>query len=341
MKLTILIPIYNTEKYLPECLDSLISQSFSDFEVICINDGSTDRSLKIIKNYQSKDSRIKLLDKKNTGYGDSLNQGITLAKGEYIGIIEPDDFVHPNMYNQLISLADKHRVDIVKASYFNYFSDKTPLPEKLFPSYFVDRIVDPSAESELFLTYPTIWSAIYRRELISKLLPDCFLSTPGASYQDISFAFKTFALSKRVYCSNFPLYYYRRDNNSSSVKDRNKVFIVKHEFDQLEKFLSSSGSLKKFIPIATVCRFRSYLWNLDRLKTFNARRFAKVARQDFLRLNSSFRSGLSQLKPFSRKLDLCISASFPSSYVFLKPLFSLKNFCLRSLSRFCHLIKKR
>ena len=92
-KISVLVPIFNVEKYLREALDSLVQQTFQDFEVICINDGSTDHSLEIIQAYQQQDSRFCILDKTNSGYGDSMNQGLKLARGEYIAILEPDDWI--------------------------------------------------------------------------------------------------------------------------------------------------------------------------------------------------------------------------------------------------------
>jgi len=102
-KLSILVPVYNVSAYLPLCLDSIMNQSFSDFECILINDGSTDFSLSILKSYVKQDPRFRLISHKNSGYGASLNKGIKLAKGEYIGIVEPDDFIHRDMYKKLLA----------------------------------------------------------------------------------------------------------------------------------------------------------------------------------------------------------------------------------------------
>ena len=93
LKVSILVPVYNTERFLAECLDSLVGQTLKEIEIICINDGSTDGSLGILQRYAKDDKRIRILNKKNTGYGDSMNVGLSEATGEYIGIVEPDDFV--------------------------------------------------------------------------------------------------------------------------------------------------------------------------------------------------------------------------------------------------------
>ena len=95
-KVSILIPIFNVEKYLRQCLDSAVNQTLKDIEIICINDGSTDSSLEILKEYAKVYNSIKIINKQNTGYGHSMNCGLKLAKGEYIGIIESDDFADKN-----------------------------------------------------------------------------------------------------------------------------------------------------------------------------------------------------------------------------------------------------
>src|SRR5574344_757344 len=108
-EVSILIPIYNVEKYLEQCLESVCNQTLKDIEIICINDGSTDSSLKIIKDFQKNDDRVVLINKKNSGYGDSMNKGLEKATGEYIGIVESDDFIEKDAFEKLYSLAKKNK----------------------------------------------------------------------------------------------------------------------------------------------------------------------------------------------------------------------------------------
>ena len=100
-KVSILIPCYNVEKYIRQCLDSVVNQTLKDIEIICINDGSTDSTLDILRKYENRDNRIKVISKHNSGYGASMNIGLETAKGEYVGIVESDDFVEPNMFEKL------------------------------------------------------------------------------------------------------------------------------------------------------------------------------------------------------------------------------------------------
>ena len=110
-KVSVLVPVYNASEFLRTALTSLVNQTLADIEIICINDGSKDDSLSIIQEFAAKDPRIVVLDKTNTGYGDSMNQGIKLAHGEYIGILEPDDYLELNAFEKLYQLAHWHHAD--------------------------------------------------------------------------------------------------------------------------------------------------------------------------------------------------------------------------------------
>ena len=100
-KVSIIVPTYNVEQYLPECMESIVGQTLKDLEIICVNDGSTDSSLDILKKYAAADDRIIIIDKKNEGYGRAMNDGLDRATGEYVGIVEPDDYVDLHMYEDL------------------------------------------------------------------------------------------------------------------------------------------------------------------------------------------------------------------------------------------------
>lgn len=100
-KVSIIIPIYNTEKYIKDCLDSVVNQTLDDIEIICINDGSTDNSLKLINDYAKRDKRIKVINQENKGQGTARNIGIKESKGEYIGFVDFDDYIDLKMYEKL------------------------------------------------------------------------------------------------------------------------------------------------------------------------------------------------------------------------------------------------
>ena len=121
---SILVPICNVQKYLRECLDSIIEQSLVDIQIICIDDGSTDLSPAILDEYRHKDPRIEVITKPNSGYGNSMNCGLDIARGKYIGIVESDDIASKTMFEDLFRLAEEHRVDVVKSNFYYHLSEQ-------------------------------------------------------------------------------------------------------------------------------------------------------------------------------------------------------------------------
>ena len=119
-KVSIIIPTYNVKPYLRECLDSVVGQTLKDIEILCVNDGSTDGSLEIIEEYARKDDRIIVISGSNGGYGKAMNKGLHQATGEYIGIVEPDDYIALNMYEELYEKAKFYDADIVKADFYRF-----------------------------------------------------------------------------------------------------------------------------------------------------------------------------------------------------------------------------
>ena len=174
IKISVIIPIYNGEKYLQRCIDSVIKQTFHELEILCINDGSTDETLHILKKYAQGDSRIQIIDKENTGYGNSMNIGIDMACGEYIGIVESDDLISECMYEKLYTLSKGGTVDIVKGNFWNYYYDanRKGVPPKAFVDTERDNVecgevpFTLSQNPEILWGHPSIWSAIYRKDFL-------------------------------------------------------------------------------------------------------------------------------------------------------------------------------
>lgn len=264
--ISVLVPIYNAERYLRKALDSILAQTFQDFEVICINDGSTDRSRDIIQSYLAKDSRFRIIDKPNSGYGASMNLGMQEAKGDYVAILEPDDFLEPDAYKKLYTKAIEHNVDIVKGNYWFYWSkpkEKNQLIS-VIKSSMANKVIDPQKEPEIYLALPSIWSAIYKRSyLIENKIS--FLETPGASFQDLSFTFKIWAFTHRIFLLEDPLLHYRQDNESSSVNDPDKAFCIVKELDEIERTSESMPNKTELQPYVYRIKYDNYMWNYQRL----------------------------------------------------------------------------
>ena len=265
-KITVIIPIYNAEKYLKESIDSVLKQTLSDIEIICINDGSKDKSLQIIQEYASKDSRIKVIDKPNSGYGATVNRGINEASGEFIAIFEPDDILDKTIYEILYNEAVENNLDVVKCNFYNYWSKKNKIKRSGLISRTARKDVFEPKDNLLMLTnHASVWAGIYKKSFLDKNNIR-FLETQGASYQDMSFNFKVIVFSKTIKLIDKPLLYYRQDNPASSINNPGKVYCVCDEYDELTRFLNEHQDLKKvYNTQKLVNQYRAYLWNIRRL----------------------------------------------------------------------------
>lgn len=134
--LSVIVPVYNTEKYLPKCLDSILSQTMQELEIICVNDGSVDSSPDILRRYAEKDSRIRVIHKENGGLVSARKAGIEAARGKYIGYVDSDDWIEPEMYERLYQCANGNQADLVSSGYLfegNYVSSHYDgVPEGLY-----------------------------------------------------------------------------------------------------------------------------------------------------------------------------------------------------------------
>lgn len=272
LQVSILVPCYNVENYLRQCLDSLINQTLKNIEIICINDGSTDSTYSILKEYSNLDERVRVINKENSGYGDSMNLGLKVASGEYIGIVESDDYVDKNMFHYLYVKAKSDELDICRCSYYSFNASGKKLENNEFISKNI--VLNPNSELSVFLQAPAIWSSIYNRDWLMKN-NICFLPTPGASFQDISFAFKAYAHCRRFCMLNEALIFYRTDNDASSSNSNKKIFCVCDEWSEIYNFVRENKQFNYLLPTMFRMKQSNYKWNYKRLTLGAKIRFLK------------------------------------------------------------------
>ena len=264
-KISILMPIYNTEKYLSQALDSVINQTMDDIEVICVNDGSTDSTKDILKKYASKDNRIKVFHKNNTGYGNTMNIAIDNSIGEFLTIVEPDDFIELDMCENLYITAQEHKLDVIKANYYHHYDDGSEdRLIDLYNNFTYDDVFCPQ-NNIMFFTSPTSTvSALYKRSFI-KENNIRYTETPGAAYQDTAFNFKVSFYSKRMMLVHNGYYHYRLDNPNSSRNQTNKAFCIVDEHHEIETFINRNCHVdKEIIKALKFIKFGSYYWNYEK-----------------------------------------------------------------------------
>lgn len=280
-KVSIIVPIYNVEDYLEECMESIVRQTLEDIEIICINDGSTDSSMEILSRYADNDPRIIVVDKKNEGYGIGMNIGLERATGEYVGIVEPDDYVPLDMYEDLYLKAKEYELDFVKADFFRFKTAPNGNMELVYNHLTGTKedynvVFNPSNTPEALRYVMNTWSGIYKNDFLRKYNIRHH-ETPGASFQDNGFWIQTFCFASRAMILDKPYYMNRRDNPNSSVNSPEKVYCMNEEYKYIKGILSKDPELwYRFKYHYTLKKFQNYIFTLNRINV----RFKKQYVQD-------------------------------------------------------------
>ncbi|EKF9006808.1 glycosyltransferase family 2 protein, partial [Campylobacter jejuni] len=249
-----------------------------------IDANSTDGTLEVLKNYEKKDKRLRVIISDKKSYGYQMNLGIKEAKGEYLGIVESDDYIKTNMYERLYEIAKKNDCEVVKGDFYILESNKGKYSKITPIDFLYNQIIS-------FKTHPNIFNfqsinpiGIYRLDLL-RTNQIKLNETPGASYQDNGLWFQIFALAKSIYFINEAFYMLRRDNPNSSVKSKEKVYCACEEYDFIRDFLKKHPDLEKTLaPICALHRFGNYMFTLERIDERYKLDFLKRFSQDFRKI---------------------------------------------------------
>lgn len=260
MKLSVIIPLYNQEKYIEEALRSLHLQTEKDAEFIIIDDGSTDKSVDVAKLYSTRDSRFKYFRYENNGYGKACNLGLDLANGDYLMILEPDDFYVSNKICQEIT----NYMQITKCDFAKFLTISS-YKNKFSSLYSFENLPNILTEKEeIYKLYskclPTIWANCYSIKFLKKYNIR-FFETPSASYQDTFFIARVFLYANKVGLMNKVGIFYRADNNFSSSTKKNRILKMKYYIKQFNDFIREVGfSWNNFNLIFLAHFFTSIVW---------------------------------------------------------------------------------
>lgn len=287
-KVSVIIPIYNVSAYLRECLDSVVGQTLQELEIICVNDGSTDNSLEIVREYADRDPRIVVITGPNGGYGKAMNKGLDCAAGMYIGIVEPDDYVALDMFEKLYQTAVEQDLDFVKADFCRFTRDADGTEHQQYQlldetKQRYGEILCPAEDPSCIRFVMNTWSGIYRRSFLEQFHIR-HNETPGASFQDNGFFFQTFVYAKRAMIVNTPYYRNRRDNPNSSVKSKEKVYCMNVEYDHIRDLLMRDRELwEKFQYIYWWRRYGNYWFTYNRIDESYKKEYMNRAQQELKR----------------------------------------------------------
>lgn len=250
VKISIIVPIYNVEKFLKKCIDSILEQDFEDFELILINDGSTDNSLEIAKKYC--DERIVLIDKKNEGLSATRNLGIKRAKGEYILHIDSDDWIAPNYLKTVYSEALSQEAEIVITDYYINYSDKVAIYKKIGRGIWKNDNINCTKKIINSEINPNVWNKLIKRSLYT----DNNIYHPvNIQYgEDLAVTPRLMYYAKKIIKINKAFVHYRQNPMSiTKTAKLNSIFELKDCLDILKKFFSDKefdikGLWVNFIP---------------------------------------------------------------------------------------------
>ncbi|HTX61950.1 MAG TPA: glycosyltransferase [Methanobacterium sp.] len=245
IKVSIIIPVYNVEKYLEECLESLINQTLKDIEIICVNDGSTDNSIEILEEYAKKDERIKVLDKKHCGISVARNRGMEHATGEYMGFIDSDDWTDPTMFEKLYQNARLYDTDIsmcpillVNETSAHLNRDTNYFDLTCFSDDFDNRAFRPEETREfVFDIAVNVFNKIYRTEFLRRIhakFPESLI------FEDVSFFYDTYLKASKISLVREFLIYHRvnRSNSITATGNRKHFDTITTQNLMLECFQS-------------------------------------------------------------------------------------------------------
>ena len=226
---SVVVPIYKVEKYLRQCVDSILAQTLTDIEVILVDDGSPDRCPVMVDEYAALDGRVVAIHQENRGYGHAVNRGVEEARGEYIGIVEPDDWIDRTMYASLYQKAGETDADLVKCAFYwcqtvgglRLRLDKHALEALQSAPKGAFTIHD---HPQILIYHPSVWAALYRASFLKTVK---MVETRNASYQDVPFIMEVLCRAKRIAVIPRCLVFYRSDEGQgSSSKQRDERLIM-------------------------------------------------------------------------------------------------------------------
>ena len=247
--ISIIIPIYKVEQYLDECVTSIINQTYKDFEIILVDDGSPDSCPQMCDEWAKKDARIKVVHKKNGGLSSARNAGLAIAKGEYIGFVDSDDYVDGTMYEDLMQVMNQNEKTMVVSSPIIRNTDGVFTPYKVGTYDYKDGDTMSFSEyMKLFLGMnmdATVWNKLYKREFIQTMFRE------GRNNEDYLFMFynvKNLYDSDKLLAVSAHAHYYYRDN-AQSICHQAATSVNRLFFDELYNMVEISEDLNKWKPM--------------------------------------------------------------------------------------------
>ena len=272
--ISIIVPVYNVEQYLERCMTSILNQTYKKLEIILVDDGATDNSSKMCDEYARLDNRVKVIHKANGGLSDARNAGIEIATGEYIGYVDSDDWIEPDMYERMYNACIENDAQLAVCRYASEYKDKTVLGGK--------NTVVPLNRDELlkiyisghdeYIIYNSVWSKLFKRELVEGVQ-----FPKGRNSEDIMYTTKAFCkLEKAVYIDSC-LYHYVLDREGSIMNVSRGERMFKDEIPFWREHISHirENVSDKLADLAAYHFWRRLLFYYIDMKSNSHKEYAK------------------------------------------------------------------
>lgn len=326
IELSVILPVYNVANYLDQCLKSITAWTAQYVEFIFVNDGSSDNSASLIESWRKKDNRIKLYNKENGGCASARQFGVEQAHGNYIGFVDPDDYIDKSMFQQLLSEAMIGSYDICYCGYNEYYEDSGDIipikDDVIWP--FTDGVTDPLIiHSLIAYARVAIWRGIYKKEMINNA--GIRFNTNLKRFDDLPFKVEIYTAAKSVYAIPKALYYYRlqRPGQDVSAKDE-RLFVHFDIFHYLnQKIVSTKDS--RLIDWLQLCKLQTHRHALSILQNQFLKKYMKQAKYDMHTTGSTIRSFGLIKERLGKKASLYYLAIELRSILLLKILNKISN----------------
>lgn len=312
--ISIIIPVYNVEKYLDRCMQSVLCQTYRNLQIILVDDGSADSSSKMCDAYAAQDSRIQVIHKQNGGLSDARNAGLRFAEGAYIGYVDSDDWIEPDMYERMYTACVENGAQIAVCRYFNEYKDRTESGGSGQTAVLTrDELLNIYIGGhDKYVIYNSVWSKLFKRELVEGVL-----FPKGRNSEDIMYTTRAFCMTQKAVYLDTCYYHYVIDREGSIMNVSRGERMFRDEIPFWREHIRCIGELVS-PEMADFARYhlqrRLLFYYIDARNSHNRRMASRLAaeiRKDKAETDRVYDSGLvSKGDRLRRKLFLCSPAAY-------------------------------
>ena len=310
-RISVIVPVYNAEQYLCNCVDSILNQQLKDIEVILVNDGSTDKSGEMCNDYEQLDKRVRVLHLENQGVSNARNRGIEIASGDYIGFVDADDWIEEKMYSSMLNEISKVNADVAICSYIIFrenseryvglpwkdhsIFEKKAIAEQVMPVFVAPMDLELNSKQ---IVMGSVWRCLFKKEVIS--VNKIEFDTKMTYTEDLIFLLQFLSKSEKVLTLNTPYYHYRNNKAGITQKYVSNLYINLTRCNQhIKEIFLEMGCLEKMIMHLEWRRISVVLSCINNLCKKNSpyNFLERIHKANYYIADSGFRNSIDALKP--------------------------------------------